>query len=298
MKLCLSILIVLLIPVATGCQSESQEANQQSEEADQQSQEANQQSGEATGLVETPKWSLRRMVVGGKEWDLSFDRKLRRLIPDSEVTISFASEQVHGNTGCNHFSGTYVGKPDGTFQWRGDGVTEMPCPGKLAEQQAELLRLLSLASHWQIEDRVLTLSDGTAANQLEFVPYNPPSLPLEKTTWSLTHFTQSDDQTDSAEPVLSGHPVELQIKAGQASGSSGCNQFQCEVRILAGGRLAFQAPTATEERCQAEVMQQEDRFLRLLPQMTRYTILKKTLSLTNELGTLGLQFEGVEASPE
>jgi heat shock protein HslJ len=238
------------------------------------------------------------MIVGGKEWDLTLDRKLRELVPDSQVTISFASKQVHGNTGCNHFSGTYLGKPDGTFQWRSGGVTEMPCPGKLAEQQAKLLHLLSLASRWKIEDRVLTLSDGTAANQLEFVPYNRPSLPLQGTMWRLTHFTQSDDQTDSAEPVLPGHPVELRLKAGQASGSGGCNQFQCEVEILAGGRLAFQAPTATEKSCQAEVMHQEARFLRLLPQMTRYTIREKTLSLTNQPGTLGLQFEKVDASPE
>jgi len=291
MKLCLSILVVLLIPVATGCQSES-------EEIDQQNQEANQQSGEATGLVGTPKWSLRRMVVGGKEWDLSLDGKLRRLIPDSEVTISFASKQVQGNTGCNHFSGTYVGKPGGAFQWLSGVVTEMPCPGKLAEQQAQFLRLLSLADHWQVKGKLLTLSDDKGSNLLEFLPYNPPSLPLESTTWRLTHFTQSDDQTDSAEPVLSGHSVELQIKAGRASGSSGCNQFQCEVTILAGGQLAFQAPAATEKRCQADVMQQEGRFLRLLPQMTLYTIRKKTLSLTNEPDTLGLQFEGVEAPPE
>lgn len=238
------------------------------------------------------------MIVEGKEWDLSLDRRLQRLIPDSEVTISFTPQQVQGNTGCNHFSGTYVEKPDGTFQWNGDGVTEMPCPGKLGAQQAELLRLLSLASHWQIKDEVLTLSDGTAANQLEFVPDNPHSLSLEETIWSLTHFTQSDDQTDSAEPVPSNHSVELQIKAGQASGSIGAKQFQCDVEVQDGGRLAFQTPSMTEKRRQDELIQQEDRFLRLLPQMTCYTIRKKTLSLRNEAGTLGLQFEGFKESPE
>jgi heat shock protein HslJ len=291
MKLCLSILVVLLIPAATGCQSKS-------EEVDQQNQEANQQRGEAAGLVGKPKWSLHRMIVGGEEWDLSLDSKLRKLVPDSQVTISFTPTQVQGNTGCNHLSGTYIAKADGTFQWQSGGVTEMPCPGRLAEQQAELLRLLSLASHWQIEDKVLTLSDSKGSNRLEFVPYNRPSLPLQTTRWRLTHFTQSDDQIDSAEPVLPDHPIELQLMAGQASGSMGASQFQYDVKVLDGGRLVFQAPSATEKRRMAEHSQHEDRFLGLLPQMTRYTIREKTLSLTNEPGTLGLQFEGLEVSPD
>lgn len=298
MKLCLPILVVLLVPVAIGCQSESEGGDQRSEEVDQQEQEATQQSGGATGLVETPKWSLRRMVVADQEWDLSLDGKPPQLSRDRGVTISFASKQVRGHTGCNHFSGSYVAKPDGTFKWQSDGVTEMPCPGELAEQQAALLRVLSIVDRWQVRGQVLALSDAPGSNMLEFVPYNPPALPLKGVTWRLTHFTQSSGQMDSAEPVLSGHSIEFQIQGDQGSGSGGCNQFQCECKILAGGRLAFQAPTATKKRCQDDVMKQEDRFFRYLPQMTQYTIRKNILSLTNEPGALGLQFEGVEAPPE
>lgn len=286
MNLHISVLMIVLLPLASGCQPESDNSLPRTQ-------------GHSP-LVETPKWMLSKMIVAGQERNLSLDKKTQELIPDSEATISFSPEQLHGDTGCNSFSGAYLGKSDGTFQWQGGGVTEMPCPGNLEQLQADYLQLLSLANHWQVENNVLVLSDGTAANQLQFVPYNPPSFPLEGTHWRLTDFTQSDSQTDSAESVLTAHPIDLKLETGKASGSSGCNSYHVELTILAGQRLEFHTQTLlmSAKACQGQAMQQEEKFLRLLSQMTRYIFLDNTLSLSNEQGTMGLQFARIRSATE
>lgn len=286
MNLHLSVFMIALLPMMSGCQSEGASSTSQTQEH--------------SALVKTSKWMLSKMILAGKERDLSLDKETLRLIPDSEVTLSFTPKLLHGDTGCNSFSGTYLEEPDGTFQWQGGSVTEMPCPGKLELQQTDYLKLLSLANNWQVEGNVLTLSDGTAANQLQFVPHRPPSLPLEGTHWRLTDFTQSDSQTESATSVLAEHHINLKFETGKASGNSGCNTFQVELTILAGQHFDFrtQTLTVTEESCQDQVMQQEEKFLQLLPQMTRYTIREQTLSLSNEQGTLGLQFARIQPTTE
>ena len=276
MNLHLIVSLIAVLPVMTGCQSESVSSASQTQKQ--------------SALVETPKWMLSKMIVAGQERNLSLDKDTLELMPDSEATLSFIPKQLHGDTGCNSFSGSYEVKSDGTFQWQGGSVTEMPCPGKLEQQEADFLKLLSLANHWQVKNKVMILSDGTAANQLQFIPYNPPSLPLEGTDWKLTDFTQSDSQTDSSESVLTEHPIDLKFRAEQASGFSGCNTFRSKVTLQTGNNITIQIPTVTEKDCQEESGEQEEKFLRLLPQMTRYTIREHILSLSNKQGTLGLQF--------
>ncbi len=285
MKRHLLFLMPLLILVVSGCQPRSEGSLAQSQEV--------------SALVIIPEWGLSKMVVAGKERDLSLGSKTLNYVRDSKATISFSADLLNGSTGCNIFSGSYQGKPDGTFQWEGGGgVTEMDCPGNLAQQEADFLKLLFQAKHWQVKGKVLLLSDGTATNQLHFVPYNPPALPLEETQWRLIYFTQSDRQTESAESALPDHFLDLKLQTGQAVGFSGCSTFQSKVTIQSDDHLTFQKPTTTEAACPDRASHQEEKFLGRLPQMTRYNIREKILSLSNTQGTLGLQFEGTGAFNE
>jgi heat shock protein HslJ len=271
-------LMLLLTAIAGGCQSEGERSESKPHDS--------------TALMATPTWLLRKMTESGKAWDFALDGKTQQLVTNPRVKMSFTDAQLSGKTGCNHFVGSYRARPDGTFQCEGASVTEMPCPGKLEQQQEQLLRLLSLAKRWRLQNNVLTLSDGTAANELQLVPFNPSSLSLRGTKWRLTHFAKSEAPFDSAESVLPDHPIDLQLDAGQAGGWSGCNRFQCKFQLLEGDRLAWEAPTATKKQCRAEAMKQEEKFLRLLPQMTRYSIRETTLTLTDAEDRWGLQFEG------
>jgi heat shock protein HslJ len=83
-------------------------------------------------------------------------------------------------------------------------------------------------------------------------------------------------------------------------GSSGCNSYHIELTILGRQRLEFHPQTLlmTAKACQDQAMQQEEKFLRLLPQMTRFIFRDNTLPLSNEQGTLGLQFARTKSTTE
>ncbi len=260
---------LLIVVTACGCQAEvSSPENDTSPQAK---------------LNKTPTWVLQKMTVGGVP---------SKPLPASKPTISFQAGEMRGRTPCNSFSGDYTAKADGTFRNEGMNVTEMACDHMQLE--TDFLTVLSKANHFVVKTGVLVLSDGTPENSLTFIPHRPHAFPLRGTKWMLTHFSESDADSESATSVLRDHAIDLQISAERASGSAGCNQFHCDVKIIEGGRLNFVQLASTKKLCADEVMRQEDRLFGTLPKMTRYTIRENILQLSSEEGNLGLQFEGIE----
>lgn len=235
-----------------------------------------------TKLTETPTWALRTLTAGGVE----------RAVKEGErATLSFEKNEVTGNTGCNLLSGTYRAKPDGTLAFTETEVTERAC--EHMELEAKFLDVLETVRNFEVKQGVLVLSDGTAANRLEFAPLELTHLPLAGTQWKLTHFTESDEATASATTVLKGQPLTMTINDGRATGSAGCNRYFGGVTVAKEGGLKFGPLASTKRACLAEgVMQQESRYLATLSKMTKFTINENVLTLSNADGTLGLQFSG------
>ena len=135
--------------------------------------------------------------------------------------------------------------------------------------------------------------DQKAADKPQSEPNNP--LPLKGTQWTMTHFTQHDGVAVTATAVLKRAPVTLRIDGDRAGGSGGGNRYECDVQVLAGGKLKISKFAATEFMVVGKKGRQERQFFGLFPDMTRYKIRDKILYLSDDDGFFGLKFEGVEA---
>jgi len=168
----------------------------------------------------------------------------------------------------------------------------MPCPSAM-DQQANMLKLIHQVNRYQVKAGELILSDGSADNQLVYKPFQPASLPLEGTDWVLMYFTESDAVTDTATSVSGDQPLTLRIESETAKGSAGVNEFTCDVTLKADSSLLFRGLSASEIAGTPEAMKQEQRYFETLQTMKKYSIRENRLTLSDEQGSRGMQFESV-----
>ncbi len=259
--------LLLAVPVLSGCNTQAGSAENPER---------------AQGkLAGTPEWVLTKLTIDGE------DHSPR---PGVRATVTFKGKKFTGNSGCNHFDGTYSAKADGTFgvsEWM---TTEIGCDHLAFE--AKYVDAFTKATKYEVGEKTLVLSDGTDANRLEYVPFEPNHLPLAGTEWKLTHFTESDAVTETATVVLEKHPITLKIEEGKVAGSGGCNRYFGGVTFPKDGELKFGAIGATKRACIGPGMPQESKYFTTLAKMTKYRVNESVLTMENADGTLGLQFSG------
>jgi len=90
----------------------------------------------------------------------------------------------------------------------------------------------------------------------------------EGITWALTTFIEGETAT----PVLAETEITVTFEDGTASGSAGCNTYSAAYTF--GSFFTFEVPAATEMACSdpAGVMEQEQRYLGFLEDVTVYRI--------------------------
>ncbi len=83
-------------------------------------------------------------------------------IEGRQPTLEFEAGEVSGNTGCNHYGGSYQIEEE-TIQFDGLFNTEMACldPEGLMAQEQEYLGLLRAVNRFELVDDVLTLITDT-----------------------------------------------------------------------------------------------------------------------------------------
>lgn len=85
--------------------------------------------------------------------------------------------------------------------------------------------------------------------------------------------------------VVADSAPTLQFAAGRLSGTSGCNRFMGGYVLgTDGGSLRAEQLASTMMACPEPLMQQEDRYLRLLGQVRRYRVDGGVLTLTGDDG--------------
>jgi heat shock protein HslJ len=96
--------------------------------------------------------------------------------------------------------------------------------------------------------------------------------PTER-TWRLT-------QLEGAPPV-EGSLIDLTIQGGVASGSAGCNNYtgSAEVNVDEGTMTRGPDIASTRMACEQAIMDQEQRYLTALTQVTTYEMANDTLTL-------------------
>jgi heat shock protein HslJ len=74
-------------------------------------------------------------------------------------------------------------------------------------------------------------------------------------------------------PVVGGKPLTLRLDPeGRASGNSGCNSFSTTYQLGSRERIAFGTIVSTRMACEADIMEQETRFLAILDAAESYSV--------------------------
>jgi heat shock protein HslJ len=242
-------------------------------------------------------------VVGltGVSWSLDSylaeNNTLVPALPGSEVSARFGDDgKVVGSAGCNHYGADYnlngtalsVSPPISTKMYCGE-------PEGIMEQEARFLELLGSAAGCQIENGRLEITNASGATVLTFVKGVPAD--LAGTSWTLASLASEDG---SMVPIITGTTVTAAFGAdGTLGGSAGCNHYGADY-TRSGANLTIGSLVRTEMYCENPkgIMEQEDRYLALLANVSTYRVEGDRMVLADEAGTDLLVFDRAAEVPD
>ncbi len=248
-------------------------------------------SGTSTpGAVVGVSWTLDSYLAG--------NGTLVPVLPETEVSARFDDDgKVTGSAGCNGYGGDY--QLDGTaLSVSSVAQTLKLClePEGIMEQEARFIDLLGSAAEFRIEDERLIITDTEGIDLLFFVKGAAPAA-LAGTSWTLASLAGEDGATV---PVLAGTTVTAAFDAdGRVGGSAGCNHYSADY-TAAGADLSIGSAVRTEMYCMDPpgVMEQEDRYLALLTEVSSYRVEGDLLILADREGADLLVFDRVVRTPD
>lgn len=199
-------------------------------------------------------------ALDGTRWRLVTLRS--RDVTGVLITLAFNAGQTGGNAGCNDYGGAYNIAADGAFTLPSVSQTEKACtdPAGVMQLEASYLTALADATLARVTDDRLELADAAGETLLVFASYTRAA--LGGTSWMLI---PREDQ-----PIINDTHITLAFDAGQASGSSGCNQYQLPYTATNDGTLTFGEGTFTLMACADDVMTQEQHYLETLRGVAAY----------------------------
>lgn len=218
-------------------------------------------------------------------------------LDDTTPTAEFSESEIGGSAGCNHYFGSYQATGS-DLTVTNVGMTEMFCmepEGVMEQEQAFLSALTAVAAYRLAPDR-LELLDTAGTALLVFAPPPPePEVALDGTTWVLTTFIEGEAATST----ISGTTITLrfEVEEGVARGSAGCNLYG-GAYTLRQGTVSIAPADRTDQLClePAGIMEQEARYLDILPSLTTFELDADQLTLRTADGR-GLVFTSLPAAP-
>lgn len=193
------------------------------------------------------------------------------------ITLEFpVAGRISGLAGYRGYRGTYEAEGDAIrFPMLEMTGTLLIVPEAVLSKDGEYTTQLELTRHYRLtEDRLelFTVQGKTVvfAALLAGVTVEVPQI-----TWVLDAFVEGGTETAAlAEPE-----VTVTFAEDRVSGSAGCNSYSAAVGFD-GSFLDIAPPISTKMACQpAALMQQETRFLNLLPKITIYRVIGDRLRL-------------------
>ena len=220
----------------------------------------------------------------GTEW---------RLLPEGDgedmgaVTLAFLNDRlVAGTTACRDYVAAYrrlQGKLDFASSSR-IGSRQL-CSEDSRGSEAAFIHTLSPTEEYSVvesEETRRLIVRTSVGKILVFEPLLPAAEEIVDAEWSLRAFVplyfvhQHPDGSDvwdlrDIADVLPGTEVTISFDEDGMGGSSGCNSYAGPVR-LEDGSITVDSLIHTEKLCAflAGLMAQEERYLDLLPRLTRY----------------------------
>jgi heat shock protein HslJ len=211
----------------------------------------------------------------------------------SAPTIAFEQgNKISGHAGCREYVGAYQASGDDIrFPMIAMIGPPEPCSEALSVQEGEYTTRLELATDYRLNTSRLELFTARGETLLFEPLAEDAHASLEGTTWELIAFIQEKrvEQTDIPalipREVLVGTEVTAEFEDGTVSGSAGCNTYSATYTID-GPSLNIEPPAATEMACSepADIMQQEQRYLNHLANVTLHRIHGNQLRLETDDG--------------
>ena len=210
------------------------------------------------------------------------------------ATLAFLDDRlVIGETACRPYLATYNRSEDGVrFPSKAMLERSHSCSDEARRLEGEFGDFLTWAREYAVQEeggsRSLTMRDARGKT-LRFEPLPPAVGDVAGTEWilmAITAFWQDEfgmwlPRTDRA---ARGADLTLSFYEGGISGVAGCNSYGSEAE-LGDGSITLNTETFfyTELFCDAEgVMEQEERYLELLPRVTRYGVYGDHLFMQTE----------------
>lgn len=200
------------------------------------------------------------------------------------LTLTFGTDRISANAGCNTASGTVAFEGD-VMQVGQLASTLMGCTGDTAGADQWVDTLLSSNPTWRLDGDTLTLRNADQTVTLLDKKVADPDRPIQGTTWVVTGLITPDahirsQALDDAKPTLTI------AEDGGLTGTAGCNRMMGTAAVEPGPDstvITFRAGT-TKMMCAPEVMEVETAVLQALDGRTTATVDANQLTLRNDNG--------------
>ena len=243
-------------------------------------------SGDAARLVFVRQAHLpgRPIKLGGTAWRLMIEGDADG--DTRAATLAFLDDRlVTGVTACRAYLATYSNS-EGSVRFPSQSMlrTPRPCPEESRRLEGEFGDFLTWANEYSIyeEGRSIRLGIRSATGEtLTFEPLPATVEDIADENWNLVAFVELRDIDfgmwhTRPTSVVQGTEVTVSFdKDGISgvSGVSGCNSYAGVAEVEDGSiTIDVQSFSHTEKACEGldGLMEQEERYLDLLPRMTRY----------------------------
>jgi heat shock protein HslJ len=206
-----------------------------------------------------------------------------RLSGGRSALLRFTRKEALGFDGCNPFREPYT-LLAGVLEIAEPFSSLIECPAERLQQVGAFRSAIGGARSYHIDGAQLQLltADGGLLARLAAQP-----APLAGTAWRATDINNGRQAVSS---VLADTTVTLEFSDDtKASGSAGCNRFTAGYQHD-GSRLSFQALATKHKTCKrAELMAQEECFLKALGSVASVRFADDRLELRAADGSLAVQ---------
>ena len=199
------------------------------------------------------------------------------------ATMSFLNDwMVTGVTACRAYLASYQGT-EGSVRFLSNSMLTYThsCPEDARRMEGEFGDFLTWAREYAVSEeegsRLLRMR-SSRGKTLTFEPLSPTVKDIADEEWTLAAFVELrelDPGTWSPRTtgVVQGTDVTISFNENGLSGSSGCNSYTGQTTDKdEAATIDVQAFSHTEKVCEGldGLMEQEERFLKLLPRLERY----------------------------
>lgn len=201
------------------------------------------------------------------------------LVAGSTISLSFQTDMLSANAGCNTMNGGYT-ITDGDLGVDAMATTMMACADDLMAQDTWLSEFLASGPAIGLDGTTLTLTGDDATITLAEVA----DAELVGTTWVVTGTVA----TEAVSSVPADAEASITITDETVAVNTGCNTGSGGVEV-ADATLTFGPIATTMRACTDEIMQLETAVLNVLNGEVTYEVSGDSLSLRNDANEVGLE---------